>query len=215
MEPIAVGNSFFFHIDFDNLTDLELGLLLFALEPDRTFHHKLGMGKPLGLGSAKVEILGLFPVDRIGRYSVAGLRADRYGPATLTKAGRQLRTEGNLPKRYSNELALSEGTEELVENVRACLDESKIIAPRAKRALLMLGDYDKAPSASEVRYPTVADQVDMESEHFKWFVFNDGQRERGRGMRPNRQFLPSLDTEQRSPTLTELEWDDQKARRGW
>jgi CRISPR-associated protein (TIGR03986 family) len=84
--PIKAGTSFYFHVDFDNLSPLELGLLLFALEPDPSFHHKIGMGKPLGLGSVKIEVIGYFPVDRIARYSVAGLRAERYQPAVLTEA---------------------------------------------------------------------------------------------------------------------------------
>lgn len=54
----------------------KLGLLLYALEPDAGFHHKVGMGKPLGLGSVKVEVLGYFRVDRGQRYTVAGLWRD-------------------------------------------------------------------------------------------------------------------------------------------
>lgn len=215
VEPIAAGKAFFFHIDFDNLTDIELGLLLFAVEPDKAFHHKIGMGKPLGLGSVKLEVLGFFPIERLARYSAAGLRADRYGPAILTETGRQLRAGGSVPSRYSEELAVTDGPEGLFERVRRALDECALIAPSARRALLLLGDYERAPAASEVRYPTTADQADKESEHFKWFVFNDGHRERGRGMRPNRQSLPTLDGAQKLPTLTELEWDDEKTRKRW
>lgn len=215
VEPIAADKAFFWHIDFDNLTGVELGLLLFALEPGEAFCHKIGMGKPLGLGSVKLEILGFFPVDRLARYSTAGLRADRYGSAILTDAGRGLRNEGSVPSRYSEEFAVTEGPDDLFGQVRTCLDESGSIVDAAKRALLMLGDYGRAPLASEVRYPTTADQRDKESEHFKWFVFNDGHRERGQGMRPNRQSLPPLDGARELPSLTELEGDDQKTRRGW
>ena len=42
VRPIRGGKQFFFHVDFDNLSDEELGLLRYALEPDGKFHHKVG-----------------------------------------------------------------------------------------------------------------------------------------------------------------------------
>ena len=63
--------TFSFAVDFDNLTRYELGLLLYALEldgPDSEMCHKLGMGKPLGLGSVKVTVDHLQLIDRRERY---------------------------------------------------------------------------------------------------------------------------------------------------
>ena len=40
-------------VDFDNLSPRELGLLLYALKPAEGFRHKLGMGKPIGLGGVR------------------------------------------------------------------------------------------------------------------------------------------------------------------
>jgi CRISPR-associated protein (TIGR03986 family) len=66
--PVKAGVIFRGRIRFDNLTDLELGALLTALQLPEECGHKIGMGKPLGLGSvrtkARLELL-----DRGRRYS--------------------------------------------------------------------------------------------------------------------------------------------------
>lgn len=54
--PIDREQSFKFSIRFHNLSDAELSLLLTALKPDDDFQHRLGLGKPLGLGSVKLTI---------------------------------------------------------------------------------------------------------------------------------------------------------------
>ena len=62
---IRRGTVFQFDIDVTNLSDVELGALLFLLRlPDeqpsgRKPHHRLGGGKPLGFGSVRLEIQSL------------------------------------------------------------------------------------------------------------------------------------------------------------
>jgi CRISPR-associated protein (TIGR03986 family) len=56
--PMGVGAQFEFTIDFENLSDVELGALAWTLElagrdSDRRF--KLGMGKPLGMGAVSID----------------------------------------------------------------------------------------------------------------------------------------------------------------
>jgi len=51
--------EFQFEIRFENLRDWELGLLIFALRLEKGLALKLGMGKPLGFGSVKIQIKGL------------------------------------------------------------------------------------------------------------------------------------------------------------
>jgi len=46
---------FQFNIRFTNLSDYELGMLLFALKLENDICHKLGYGKPLGMGSVKIQ----------------------------------------------------------------------------------------------------------------------------------------------------------------
>lgn len=56
--PLRVGVSFSFKIRFENLRTEELGALWWALalpgEPGKTYRHKLGMGKPLGMGAVAI-----------------------------------------------------------------------------------------------------------------------------------------------------------------
>ena len=212
--PLRRGLDMFFHIDFHNLSDDELGLLLYALEPAPGFHLKIGMGKPLGLGSVKIDVMGLFPIDRRERYSLQGLRGERYQPCWLSPAGREAREKpGAWPQRYVNEkkVVASEDANTM-ERYRTRVRQG-IVTDSVHRQLEIVGDWANAPEASLVRYPTTVDQRDHESEHFKWFVFNDGQRERGQGMSPKEQYLSPLRGEKRLPTLSAMEWDGAPRRR--
>ncbi len=76
--PLDRGCSFSFTIDFDNLTVRELGLLVYSLSPASGFRHKIGMGKPLGLGTVNMEVSGVELINRPERYSVNGVKAGRY-----------------------------------------------------------------------------------------------------------------------------------------
>lgn len=71
VRPVKPGVRFAFTIRFENLSDIELGALLWTLalpgQQEKRYCHKLGMGKPLGMGS-----LHLTPTlhldDRPARY---------------------------------------------------------------------------------------------------------------------------------------------------
>lgn len=79
--PIQPKTQFEFHVDFDNLNEWELGLLCYVLKPLATYRHKLGMGKPIGLGSVNIAIEKLELIDRYQRYAKDGLNAKRYNVA--------------------------------------------------------------------------------------------------------------------------------------
>jgi len=59
--------AFTSRIRFENLTTEELGALLFVLQLPEGCNHKLGMGKPLGLGSVEIKP-SLTIIDRQQRY---------------------------------------------------------------------------------------------------------------------------------------------------
>ncbi len=67
IKAVRPGVTFSGTIRFENLSDVELGALLFALDLPEGCFHKLGMGKPLGLGSVKVTPR-LYLSDRQARY---------------------------------------------------------------------------------------------------------------------------------------------------
>lgn len=68
INPISKKSIFKGRIRFENLTNEELGALLFAIELPEGCCHKLGMGKPLGLGSVLISIDKLSIIDRAERY---------------------------------------------------------------------------------------------------------------------------------------------------
>jgi len=71
IEPVQPGVKFHFRIHFENLKPEELGALAWALtlpgEDGRTYCHKLGMGKPLGMGAVAIKTK-LFITSRRQRY---------------------------------------------------------------------------------------------------------------------------------------------------
>jgi CRISPR-associated protein (TIGR03986 family) len=71
-KPIKPGIGFAFRVYFENLSDHELGALCWTLHPlgdqAKEYCHHLGMGKPLGMGSVKLDAT-LHLTNRPERYS--------------------------------------------------------------------------------------------------------------------------------------------------
>lgn len=74
LRPVAAGTQFTFTVHFENLSKVELGALIWALQlpqgketPSVDYCHKVGMGKPAGLGSVKITAT-LHLSDRRTRY---------------------------------------------------------------------------------------------------------------------------------------------------
>lgn len=68
ISPVRVQLKFVGRIRFENLSAEELGALLFVLDLPENHYHKIGMGKPLGLGSVKITPK-LIITSRLERYS--------------------------------------------------------------------------------------------------------------------------------------------------
>lgn len=68
IKPLKPGNRFKGRIYFDNLTEVELGAILFVLKLKSDLCLKIGMGKPYGMGSINVENIQLTTIDRKERY---------------------------------------------------------------------------------------------------------------------------------------------------
>lgn len=67
INPVSPGSNFAGKVRFDNLTKEELGALLVSLDLPQGCGHKLGLGKPLGLGSIHV-LPKLTLINRQARY---------------------------------------------------------------------------------------------------------------------------------------------------
>lgn len=106
--PLRRNLNFQFHIDFENLTAAELGLLAYSVRPTQDFYHKLGLGKPIGLGTVVIDPVACFLIDRVRRYAQDSFSLDaRYhqrwiAPNPRTD-GKPFTTEALAPDRYSLE----------------------------------------------------------------------------------------------------------------
>ena len=76
IRPARAGARFASRIRFQNLRDWELGALLASLELPAGCAHRLGMGKPLGLGSFGVSVRHVRLTDRKQRYGGGFLSSD-------------------------------------------------------------------------------------------------------------------------------------------
>ncbi len=184
--PLRKGLTFCFHIDFDNLSRLELGLLCYALRPTQSFRHKLGMGKPIGLGKVFIEPVGLFLVDRHKRYQQTDLfewyedegfrQWARYHQAWVAS------DPGQWPAAYAREWeARKVGQTPLTFDGFRELFAGKM-QPDIKKALKLLGD----PSSTN-RYPVHTPQkadADVETETYAWFVENQNPAVRQQRLEP-------------------------------
>jgi CRISPR-associated protein (TIGR03986 family) len=83
IQPVKAGIIFRGRVRFENLTDIELGALLEAASLPPRCHHRIGMGKPLGLGTIKIDAQ-LNLIDRALRYGswqASGVRHSQDGHA--------------------------------------------------------------------------------------------------------------------------------------
>src|ERR1039458_4321929 len=170
--PIRRNQSFWFHVAFDNLTDEELGLLLYSLAPSESFHHKIGMGKSLGLGSLRLDVKGLFEVGREKRYSVEGLRTNRYGSAQLAPTADGV----TWPQRYAAAARFGKETADFFK-LREKIIASGLVTREIHQAIWTAGDFDHAPPSGRIHTPTVAGQNDPEVDTYQWFVANEDAHE--------------------------------------
>lgn len=69
IEPLARDTQFHFRIDFTNLEEDEFGALLLAVVLEEDMRHKIGYGKPLGMGSVELIPTKLTLIDYSTRYT--------------------------------------------------------------------------------------------------------------------------------------------------
>lgn len=71
-------SQFIFTIDFDNLTKFELGSICYVLQPNETYQHQIGTGKPLGMGQIKLFPIAIETINREKRYRDGPNEKKRY-----------------------------------------------------------------------------------------------------------------------------------------
>lgn len=188
--PLRKDLTFYFHIDFNNLSPQELGLLCYSLRPTDDFRHKLGMGKSIGLGRVRIEPVGLFLIDRNHRYRDDDPFSSKRYHEVFVGADEDINKWAAAYDMERDAAALLGNG-----NRRPWLSETRRVFadtmdPSIRSALELVGDPGK------IRYPVQTPQIegqDPEKETYQWFVAND--RSRAQALTP----LPTADG--RLPTL--------------
>ncbi len=185
-QPIAEKQKLYFHIDFNNVTSKELVLVQTAVQPAENYQHTLGLGKSLGLGQVKLKIRGTFFIDRQQRYSMQPFAEGRY--QALNKGVDQFPADSLLTQRYAEEVkAFTQ-----VLSPRILETDTTLIDNTTHQQLKKLGNTFQQ-RLLPICFPYTNDQKAYnENKSFQWFVENKKWH----------QFLPTLNTGDKIPTLT-------------
>ena len=142
VRPVKCGTEFKFHVTFDNLTHEELQLLCYALKPDENFCHRLGYGKPVGLGVVSIQPNRIQVVNRKLRYEQQEnlLKSTRFNLESNTSVGEMSAT-----------------------HARSIPDQHQVI--------VVSGRAVKVSPTSTVSYPVRPGQ-NAEEKLYEWFVTN-------------------------------------------
>jgi len=193
VNPIRQDATFYFHVDFENLDEWELGLLCYALRPTNEFRHKLGMGKSIGLGTIRIDPIGLFLIDRQTRYQTKDIfKTTRYHQTWVDTKNwpppesmyERERTEHELPATKKEESWQDFRDIYFVDTMHEDI----------KQALELLGNPDKV--SAKVHTPQVAgkEKEEMERETYAWYGENENHR--------HKMLLPLYRESQEIPSLT-------------
>lgn len=72
VQPVGAGSVFHFTAEYTDLNAAELSLLLYGISLEEGLWHKIGMGKPLGLGSVQIEVIRWDRLEQNARYRTLG-----------------------------------------------------------------------------------------------------------------------------------------------
>jgi CRISPR-associated protein (TIGR03986 family) len=176
---LLTKGTFTFSIDFENLSDYELGLLLYALQLEDGLMHRLGMGKPLGLGSVKITIdpKNSFIINRQKRYEVLWSKNEDE------MLGKEKLEVEELVRKFKRHQC-STGENASLEDVEKAFGELDYI--KDLREILSFNER-----LAQVKYPRRKDRND-EPKGYAWFQWN----------RSKRQAVPTLEQTKNGETLT-------------
>ncbi len=139
IRPIKRGVTFRASVAFDNLCDIELGALLTALDLPESKRHKLGMGKPLGMGTVRIRPV-LKIVSRTKRYEALFFQDGTPNQGWVDQAGTHKIADR---ARTSFEKLILEHSKSQVESIWNI--------PRLKHLAELL-EWDNAPPMDKTGY---------------------------------------------------------------
>jgi CRISPR-associated protein (TIGR03986 family) len=136
MRPVKPKTRFVGKIRFENLTNVELGALAFVLNLPSSMRHKMGMGKPLGMGSVRI-IANPHVIDPQTRYS-------SLMESTGLESG-EIKQSNRLVELAANDFAAA-----MLAHYEKDIDDLWLV-PRM-RALAALLEWDNPPSSRYTQY---------------------------------------------------------------
>lgn len=190
--PIPVGRVFYCHIDFEHLRANELELLIAALQPGDTqqkhagFRHRLGLGKPLGLGQIRLEVKAICRLVRQNRYAADALTAPRYEEVFVTADASARDSELDVwlsqPRYRCERQAIFDSAIKVARHslsadapMTALRVKDTLINKTAADTAFTLGSRNKV--VGPVQYPRCTNQVGDETRLFAWNAENDRSRQ--------------------------------------
>ncbi|MFZ1769303.1 MAG: TIGR03986 family CRISPR-associated RAMP protein, partial [Caldilinea sp.] len=142
------GSVFEFTVDFENLAPVELGALLWSLRMEG-WNHRLGYGKPLGFGSAQIEIIGIKTAEFEARY------------ASLLDSSGGWKDQNSMVEGWIDVF------KEAMGKRYGAVFES---LPNIRDLKALLADTSPLP----VHYPRPTVEPQAEGRQYEWFVGNKG-----------------------------------------
>jgi CRISPR-associated protein (TIGR03986 family) len=140
------GSVFQFTVEFENLHGVELGALLWSLEMEG-WHHRVGLGKPLGFGSAKIDVTGVKTFNITTRYAALSQGVDDWVDQADGVKGWVTTFKEAMQARYG-------------------MAFEQLLNVRDMRALLA------TTPTLPVHYPRPTKQPQAEGKQYEWFVGN-------------------------------------------
>lgn len=185
--------EFLFHLDFDNLNLAELALMVFSLSPHPSFRFRLGLGKAIGLGCVKLDIEGVFFIDRHLRYGTKALEQSLYHEVWRSTNPDKVILD-YLRGKYPEEADSFSTSKVMVSDVKQQFNDHSLIDVDSLECLIAVGDIGKLKPGLLVHTPLLEGKhVDPEDRTFDWFVENDKHAHQPlRPIQPNEQYLPTL-----------------------
>lgn len=141
-DAVKAENEFHFDICFSDLSDIELGSLLWLIELEGDMLHRLGYGKPFGYGQVKIK-LDAIELDSLERF------------VTWSSNTQNIISE---KEQYINRFkeAMEESFSAKFEEIIQIKDLKEILSPKINR--------------KPIHYPKLSPNAT--GDHFKWFAKN-------------------------------------------
>lgn len=112
IQPLGPQSRFHFSINFTNLEPDEFAVLLVALVLRSDMRHKIGYGKPMGLGSVYLSPITLSLTDYVNRYALREHKSENTQKSVLTGKGLEEYIDSHI-KKYAPAILKSQAMEDL------------------------------------------------------------------------------------------------------